>query len=644
MVAVTACVVGVAHTYMAEEKLLSELTNAGYQIRVETQGSKGVGTELTAAEIKNADLVILATDTNVDKSRFVGKRVYQTHVARAIKEPLKVVADAQAQAVVMKADQDFTTETKKDRQGVIKHILAGISYMIPIIIAGGVLIAASLGIAKAIWGAGASTTGVNNEYPHNPLWAMEQIGGAAFTLMIPILAAFIANSIGGRAAIAPALVGGFIGNDASKFVPMFGMNTVTTPMGFIGAIIAGLLVGYFTLWVNSWRVPKSLRAAMPIFFIPIVGSIAICVLFMYVLGGPIGFVMDKLSAAIEKGYTSDQFGIGLGLGLGILLGAMAGFDMGGPVNKIAFVTSSALVVQKIYYPMGAMAAAIPVAPLGMGLSAVLFKRFFTREEKAAGISALIMGMIGISEGAIPFAIRDPKRAIACNVLGSAIAGAIAGALKVENYAAHGGPIVAILGAVPYGVQTFYFFLAILIGTTVSVVVYGLWLVATLGKLGSVKEAYVNLCVNYKTDAKDKKYALAQQIKTLKNNIKASTDEKEAQGYQQQIESLKTQFDPINNTLKEQLLGAKKAYQEVVGAEKVGVKAKMGDFTKFIQEQKANKQSQLKAIQTEYQTNSTNADKYKNVLWKKHIIMKKKKHCKGLQIELLTMKLICVKNM
>jgi fructose PTS system EIIBC or EIIC component len=210
---------------------------------------------------------------------------------------------------------------------------------------------------------------------------------------------------------------------------------------------------------------------MPIFFIPLIAGIGISIIFIYVIGGPIGFIMDKVSIAIKNAYQG-TIGVGVGLALGALIGAMAGFDMGGPINKIAFVTSSALITQGIQQPMGAMATAVSVAPIGMGLSTILFRRFFNENERGLGIAALIMGCIGISEGAIPFAIRDPRRAIPSNVVGSLVAGAIGGALQVTDAAAHGGPIVAVLGAVPYGVMTLYFFIAVIAGVAVTTTMYG----------------------------------------------------------------------------------------------------------------------------------------------------------------------------
>ncbi|AUM62734.1 fructose-specific PTS transporter subunit EIIC [Spiroplasma monobiae] len=598
VVAITACVVGVAHTYMAEDKLLSELSKAGHNIRVETQGSKGVGTPLTSKEIEAADVVIIAADTKVNLERFNGKLVYSTHVARAIKEPLKVLDDAFLKGSIQ-LGVEFSNEggIAKQKQGVLQHILAGISYMIPVIIMGGICLAFSIGIAKAIWGPESGTAGPENRYPWNPLAIMDSIGGAAFTLMIPILAGFIANSIAGRAAIAPAMLGAFIGNDASKFMPLPGMSEVRTPTGFIGAIIAGLLVGYYVQWVNTWKVNKSLKAVMPIFFIPLTAGIGISVLFIYVIGGPIGYVMEQLSNAIKSGYQSPNFGIGLGIALGILLGAMASFDMGGPINKIAFVTCASLVTlaDPIAEPMGAMAAAIPVAPLSMGLSTIVFKRFFTKEERGMGISAMIMGTIGISEGAIPFAIRDPKRAIISNVLGGMVAGAIAGAFQITDLAAHGGPIVAILGAVPYGWQTAVFFIAIASGVAVTTSVYGMLLISSRGTVGSLKETHVLTVEKF---IEDKKYEISEiknEIKGLNELVKMSKTQKEREDVIYKINALKDKINLINSETTQKIEKAKLIYKGLKDSEKEFVNKKREETKKFVKtakEDRANAISDL----------------------------------------------------
>lgn len=525
IIGITSCVVGIAHTYLAEEKLLKAANEMGYQMRIETHGSRGILSTLSEKEINDADLVILACDTSVDQSRFVNKKIYKTKPSTAIKDPQSVIKKAISEGQTFKKNSqtaNFTNEKGKkvaSEDKVIQHILSGISYMIPIIVLGGICLAFSIGIAKAIWGPGAGTSGPNGEYPNNPLAVLDKIGGAAFALMIPILAGFIANSIAGRAAIVPAMLGGFIGNNTVNFANWIpGLEKIESPMGFIGSIIAGLSVGYYVRWVNTWKVPRSLAPAMPIFFIPITAGVGISIVFIYVIGTPVGFVMDKISSGISSAYTGNV-GIFVGLMMGLLIGAMAGFDMGGPINKIAFVTCSFLITEGVSQPMGAMSAAIPVAPIGMGISTIMFKKFFDENERQLGIAAIIMGTIGISEGAIPFAIRDPKRAIICNVAGSLVAGGIAGVFLITDEAAHGGPIVAILGAVPYGVMTFYYFLAMSSGILVTVALYGLWLQTDAGEEGSAKETFV-----IKLQAI--KQICSEKIQTLKKSLEQSPSSKD----------------------------------------------------------------------------------------------------------------------
>ncbi|ASZ09414.1 PTS fructose transporter subunit IIB [Mesoplasma chauliocola] len=580
VVGITACVTGIAHTYMAEEKLLKAGAEMGYQIRIETQGSKGVGNKLTYKEIEEADVIILATDISVEMDRFVGKKIFATKVVDAIKDPKKLIDKSIKDGKIYESNNTEGFNNQKGKKAAtndspLNHILAGISYMIPMIVLGGICLAFSLGLAKAIWGPESGTAGPNGEYKWGILAILDSIGGAAFTLMIPVLAGFIANSIAGRAAIAPAMVGAFIGNDTSKLASWIpGMDAVATPMGFIGAIIAGLVVGYYVRWVNNWKVPKSLAPAMPIFFIPLTAGILISLIFIYILGAPIGYVMSQVQAGIEKAYNSGNIGILVGLGLGIILGAMAGFDMGGPVNKIAFITCSALITAGVQQPMGAMSAAIPVAPLGMGLSTILFKRFYSEEERGMGIAAIIMGTIGISEGAIPFAIRDPKRAIICNVLGSAVAGGIAGAFMITDAAAHGGPIVAILGAVPYGPMTLYYFIAVICGVAVTTSLYGIWQMKDAGAYGSVKEAHVINLETLKLEKHEKILQIKEEMKKLKEN----------NGTEKEINILKNEIEKVNEQYKINVNIAKKDFMNINKKEKEFIKnSSLKKDIKFISE-------------------------------------------------------------
>lgn len=494
IVGVTACPTGVAHTYMAADYLKQKAEELGYDIKIETQGSQGVGNALTEQDIQEADVVIIAADIGVSTSRFGDKKVYSTRVSAAIKDPAALISTAFAKGIRQKAS--LNPFAMKDdlggggRKGIMTHLMSGLSYMIPIIILGGIFIALANGLLKAIYGPQAAFAG-GQGHPviskSNFLNYMNYIGGGAFTLMIPILGAMIANSIGGRAAIAPALVASYVGNTPSNLFPILPGYDPKTPTGFMGAILVGIAVGYAVLWINkTWKIHKNLRPIMPIFVIPIlVGGIASLIM-IFAIGGPISFVMDKFSDFIQTywGNTDNAANIAVGLGFGILIGAMAGFDMGGPINKVAFLSAVALIPTKVYEPMGAMAAAIPVAPLGMGLTTIIFRNLFNNDQKTLGGTAILMGTIGISEGAIPFAVNDPKRAIACNVAGSAVAGGVAGVIGIQDVAAHGGPIVGFVGALgrngnigwATGWQWTLLTLVIMLGgALITAFSYGFWL-------------------------------------------------------------------------------------------------------------------------------------------------------------------------
>lgn len=488
ILAITACPVGIAHTYLAAEKIEQAAKSQGYNIKVETHGSVGVKNEFSKSDIENADLVIIASDIGIDTSRFVGIPIYEARVKEAVDNSNKLINDAFNKAIVLSSSDKFkkgNIDATSQKEGkIIKHLLSGVSYMIPFIIFGGLLIALSLGISKAIYGEGSSAPS------GSILWYVEQFGAAAFGLMIPILGGFIANSIAGRAAIAPAMIVSFIANNTSLIFKLPGIPSVDSPMGFIGAILFGIMIGYTVKWINTWKFHKNVAAIVPIFIIPLGVTIFYALLSSFVIAPPIAFVMSKFSESMKSLFTSTDhqsvgIRVGVGLGMGLVIGAMAGFDMGGPINKIAFVTCSALISEKIYNPMGMMAAAIPIAPLSMGIATLVYKNKFDKQQKSLGISAIIMGSIGISEGAIPFAVSDPKRVFISNVVGSSIAGGIAGALGVTNAVAHGGPIVGILGAVggsfigsesiSTGLGIGFFFISIVVGTIVSVLVYGLLL-------------------------------------------------------------------------------------------------------------------------------------------------------------------------
>ncbi|WP_342276794.1 fructose-specific PTS transporter subunit EIIC [Spiroplasma endosymbiont of Nebria brevicollis] len=483
IVAITACPVGVAHTYIAQDKLELAAKTLGHNIKVETHGSIGIKGTLTKEDIASADLVIIAVAAgaaDLGLERFVGKPLYQLEITKVIKDPEGSMNEAFAEAKPFEtkggnsknssgdaAEDMFTT----DKKGIMKHIMAGVGYMVPFVVFGGIMIALSIGLTKAIYGPSVDPATLEPNF----LYFMFKAGVAGFTLMIPILAGYIAYSIAGRAALVPAMTSAFIANTVGLVYPIAGLES-NVSSGFLGALLIGPVAGYLVKWMISWKVPKTIAPIMPIFVIPIIATFLISFTFMYAIGAPIAWLMQQLQDGLTKLPTAAMAAIGL------LLGAMVGFDMGGPINKIAFLTASGLVASGQGDPntqifMGAVAAAIPVAPIGMGLTTMIFRKYFNEGEKTLGLTALLMGCIGISEGAIPFAVRDPKRAIISNIVGSAVAGCIAGAFFLTDAAAHGGPIVAVLGAVGalhyhQGIGIALFFLAIIVGALITCFMYG----------------------------------------------------------------------------------------------------------------------------------------------------------------------------
>ncbi len=432
IIGVTGCPAGVAHTYLAAEALEKAAAELGYQIKVETNGSIGVKNTPTAEEIDKADAIVVACDKQVDLNRFSGKKIIETGVKAPIKDAKGLIEQA-LNAPLYKGDGSSTVETgnkaSKARTDLYRYLMNGVSHMIPFVVTGGLLIALALAI-------GGEPTESGMAIPAGSLWnKVLDVGVVAFTLMIPILAGYIAYAIADRPALTPGLIGGWIANNGS----FYGAEAGT---GFIGAIVAGLLVGYFIKWLTSINYHKFIQPLVPIMIAPIVGSLFISSLFIFVIGAPIASLMDSLNALLTSMSTGNV------VLLGIVLGGMAGFDMGGPFNKVAFLFSVGMIASGQTQFMGAMACAIPVAPLGMGLATVLGRKLdlFEASENEAGKAAGAMGLVGISEGAIPFAAQDPMSVIPANVLGSMVAAVMAFSFGITNSVAHGGPVVALLGA------------------------------------------------------------------------------------------------------------------------------------------------------------------------------------------------------
>ncbi|MBM5064840.1 PTS sugar transporter subunit IIA [Vibrio parahaemolyticus] len=439
IIGVTGCPAGVAHTYLAAEALEKGAAAMGYEIKVETNGSIGVKNSPTAEEIERADAIIVACDKQVDMNRFAGKRVVKTNVKAPIRDAQGLINEA-LNAPTYQAESNGNTQASvadkasQARSDLYRYLMNGVSHMIPFVVTGGLLIALALAV-------GGQPSEAGMAIPEGSMWnQILNVGVVAFTLMIPILAGYIAYAIADRPALAPGLIGGWIANNGS----FYGADAGT---GFIGAIIAGLLVGYFVKWITSINYHKFIQPLVPIMIAPITGSFFIAGLFIFVIGAPIASLMDGLTALLTSMSTGNV------VLLGIVLGGMAGFDMGGPFNKVAFLFSVGMIASGQTQFMGAMACAIPVAPLGMALATALGRKFdlFEESETEAGKAAGAMGLVGISEGAIPFAAQDPMSVIPANVLGSMVAAVMAFSFGITNSVAHGGPVVALLGAMNHPV-------------------------------------------------------------------------------------------------------------------------------------------------------------------------------------------------
>jgi len=455
LVAITNCPAGIAHTYMAAEALEKAAKELGAEMKVETQGAVGVENELTPKDIKEAHAVIIASAVKVDMNRFAGKTVIEWPVDKIIKEaPLAVKAALASQNTSKAAEQD-KNEAEGDitaargNKGVLNHLFTGISYMIPCVAAGGLLIAISF-----LWGLepGEGTLGATSN----------MLGGSTLQFMIPLFCAFVAYSIADRPAIVPGLVLGYL--CASEL-----------GIGFLGAIIAGFAVGYFLLLLKKIKMPRSLQGISTILFMPLVSIVVVGLIMMLVLAKPIGALMNVLTNALENLNTVSA------VLLGIVMGLMTAFDMGGPCDKVAYTFSVGLLADGITAPMAANMAAGMTPALGCALATVLFKNLFTKTEKEAGKPAWLMGACFITEGAIPFAAADPLRVLPATMLGGAVTGALSMAFGCTLNAPHGGIFAIIIPGVVGNV--FLYILSIIIGTVVTAI--ALRFTKTIGK----KNAY-----------------------------------------------------------------------------------------------------------------------------------------------------------
>lgn len=471
VIGVTSCPTGIAHTFMAAEGLEAGAKALGFEVKIETQGSVGAQNKLSDTDIASADIVIIAADTNVDLSRFVGKRVFSTNTKSAINDGASIIQQALNDANIhgeqiasngegKNAQTSNQTEKNNSLSGVYKHLMTGVSHMLPFVVAGGLLIA--LGFAFGSFEFGDQGIHIyKEEFAGSIGQILFNIGKAAFALFVPVLGAYIAYSIAGRAGLAPGMVGGYMAASGGS--------------GFLGAIIAGFIAGYAIVWLTKViKLPKTLEGLIPILILPLLGTMIVGLMMHYVIGDPV--------TAINSGLTNwlkSLSGTNAAL-LGLIVGAMMAFDMGGPVNKAAYVFATGLLGEQVYAPMAAVMAAGMTPPLAIFLASRLFANRFLAEENEAAKAAGVLGISFITEGAIPFAARDPLRVIPALMAGSATAGALSMFFNCGLHAPHGGIFVLFI---PNAVDNLAMYaVSLVVGTVVSALLLGVFKKPVIGSI------------------------------------------------------------------------------------------------------------------------------------------------------------------
>lgn len=476
IVAVTACTTGIAHTYMAEEALKKQAAEMGVDIKVETNGASGVGNKLTAEDIKNAAGVIIAADKAVDMPRFNGKPLVSRPVAAGIKQPeelINIILDGKASAYTATEGAATVESSEKLSLGkaFYKHLMSGVSQMLPFVIGGGILIALAFLFDNLL---GVPSDQLGNLGSYNEIAAMfMKIGGAAFGFMLPLLAGYIAYSIAEKPGLVAGFVAGAIASSGLAFgkIPYAAGGEETLALagvssGFLGALVGGFLAGGVVLVLrNALRnMPKSLQGLNAILLLPLLGT---------AITGFLMFFVNIPMAAINTGMNNFLAGLegSSAILLGLVLGGMMAVDMGGPVNKAAYVfgtgTLAATVADGGSVAMAAVMAGGMVPPLAVFVATLLYKNKFTQEERNSGLTNIVMGLSFITEGAIPFGAADPARAIPSFIAGSALAGALVGLSGIQLMAPHGGIFVIALTSNPL-----LYLAYVAIGAVVSGVLYG----------------------------------------------------------------------------------------------------------------------------------------------------------------------------
>ncbi|EBK7649748.1 PTS fructose transporter subunit IIC [Salmonella enterica] len=458
IIAVTGCPTGIAHTFMAEEALKNAAKKLSVEIKVETNGASGVENAIQPADLVDIAGVIIAADKDVLPDRFNGLPVIEVPVKEAIHHPAELINKViNGEAPIRKGESTTRTEIiEKESLGrqIYKHLMSGVSNMLPFVVAGGILIAVSF-----LWGIYSADP---NSAEYNATAAMlMKIGQQAFSIMVPVFTAYIAFSISGR----PGMVAGFVG----------GLLANATGAGFLGGIIAGFAAGYLMLWVKNRLegLPRQYEGLKSIFIMPLIGVLVIGVL-MSLLGQPVAAINNSMMNWLASLQEANP------ILLGIVVGAMCSFDFGGPVNKAAYVTGTLLLGQGNFYFMAGVSAACITPPLVIALATTFFPKGFSEEERAAGMVNYILGCTHITEGAIPFAAKDPLRVIPMMMIASSISTVLSYSLRIQVPAPHGGFLI-----LPLVSQPLAWVLCILAGSACGAVMLGLW------RLWAVRKNSVN---------------------------------------------------------------------------------------------------------------------------------------------------------
>ncbi|WP_099466692.1 PTS fructose transporter subunit IIABC [Konateibacter massiliensis] len=456
ILAVTACPTGIAHTYMAAEAIEKKAKARGCSIKVETRGSGGAKNVLTEQEIAEADCIIVAADTKVPMARFAGKKLIECQVSDGISKADKLIerainGDAPVYTVKAGQEESASVSTGSTAHTIYKHLMSGVSHMLPFVVGGGILIAIAFLIDGMLVDMNALSVADRGNFGTITPYAafFKQIGGAAFGFMLPILAGYIAMSIGDRPGLALGFVGGAIAAAGSS--------------GFLGALVAGFLAGYTVVLLRKLfdKLPEALDGIKPVLLYPVIGMLVVGIIMIFVVEPPVGALNTLLNETLIDMSGSSK------IILGLILGGMMSVDLGGPVNKAAYVFGVASIASGNYDVMAAVMVGGMVPPTAIALSTLLFKNKFTKEERKSGPTNFVMGMAFISEGAIPFAAADPLRVLPSCIVGSAVAGALSMIFNCTLMAPHGGIFVF-----PVVGNALLYLLALAIGTVVAAVMLG----------------------------------------------------------------------------------------------------------------------------------------------------------------------------